>query len=279
MQYFNTNKLFLKMKSFLIVLFFCLQGQVSMGQSDSVYFGTDSKLIAEIQIINSDGVRERYTHFKSQYWLVEIDTVSMATIPQSDVPASKQQKIEYKKYGACDAAVNNVRNSAMYYSMMRSIDKIAEQAIGYDHKAFNQYKYAENNVMKSFSNKCQDEFELELSEFREQLIQEIQRLKADKVARLHTIVQDPNAMNENTIFAFLQTFNRCDTDYTALEHIILTKPNDFVAAINQLSEAEFFTFTLKLKTFPEGSDTSKMKATLKKADQNGKRKKAVCRAI
>lgn len=267
------------MKQILIIIFSCFLGQVSFAQSDSVYLSIDSKLIPEIQIITENGIRENYTYFKYRYWLGEIDTVSMTIIDRNEPVKSKRKKNEYLKYGACDSIINKIRNSSEYWKMITEIDKIARQKIGYNNEEFKKFKYSESSRIKNFSEKCQDEFEIEVTELKDILIKEINRIKEGKFERFTRLKTNPESIDSNAISSFLETFDLCETDLKVLELIILQNPNDFVTLIDKLSDSDFFTFTLKLEDFPEDSNISKMKKTLKESEQRSKRKKKVLRKI
>lgn len=270
------------MKQILIIIFSCFLGQVSFAQSDSVYLSIDSKLISEIQIITETGekgIRENYTYFKYRYWLGDIDTVSMTIIDRNGSSKSKKKEIEYLKYGACDSIINKIRNSSEYWKMLSEIEKIARQEIGYNNEEFNKFKYSESSRIENFSEKCQDEFYLEVTELKDKLVKEINRIKKRKLERFNRLKTNPESIDSNSINSFLETFDLCETDLKALELIILKNPNDFVTLIDKLSDSDFFTFTLKLDDFPVDTNISKMKETLKESEQRSKRKKKIIRKI
>ena len=267
------------MKQILIIIFSCILGPVSFAQSDSVYLSINSKLIPEIQIISEKGIRENYTYFKHHYWLDEIDTVSLAITDRNESIKSKKNKIEYLKYGACDSIINKIRNSSKYWRMLSEIDKIARQEIGYNNEEYNKFKYSESNRIENFSEKCQDEFDIEVTELKDILVDEINRIKTRKLERYTLLKTSPESINSNAINSFLETFDLCETDLRALELIILTNPNDFLALIDKLSDSDFFTFTLKLDNFPLDTNILKMKETLKQSGQRSIRKKKIVRKI
>jgi len=256
-------------------------GQVSFGQTDSVYLSIDSKLISEIQIITANGengIRENYTYFKYRYWLGEIDTVSMTTVDKTEIAKSKK-KIEYQKYGACDSIINKIRNSSYYWKMRSDIDRAARQEIGYGNNQFNNLKNSESNRLKYFSEKCLDEFKIDASKLKAQLLNEIQRIKEGKIDRFNQLRLNPESINLMSINSFLETFDLCETDLKSLELIILQNPTDFLTSIDKLSDSDFFSFTLNLDHFPEDSNISKMKETLKESELRSKRKKKIIKNI
>ncbi|MFW5851150.1 MAG: hypothetical protein ACOCWB_02890 [Bacteroidota bacterium] len=270
------------MKQILIIILSCFFGQASIAQSDSVYLSIDSKLISEIQIITpygQNGSRENYTYFKYRYWLGEIDTVSMTVIDETKPAKSKKKAIQYQKCGACDSIINKIRNSAEYWKMFSEIDKIARQEIGYNNEEFNKFKYSENSRLNDFSEKCQNEFRIEIAELKDKLLKEINRIREDKYQRLTQLKERPESIDSTSITSFFETFDLCETDLKTLELIILNNPTDFVNFIDGMNDSEFFTFTLKLDDFPEDSNVSLMKETLKESEQKSKRKKKVIRKI
>lgn len=257
-------------------------GQSSFAQADSVFLSVNSKLISEIQIITpngENGIRENYTFFKYRYWLGEIDTVSMTIVDRSEPVKSKRKKIEYQKYGACDSAINKIRNNAYYWKMRSDIGKVVRQEIGYGNDKLNNLQNLESNRIEDFSNKCQDEFKVEVSELNKQLLKEINRIKEDKIERYHKLKTSPETVDSTEIASFLNTFDLCDTDLKSLELIILQNPADFVTSIDKLSDSDFFTFTLKLDDFPENSKISEMKESLRKVAKKSKRKRKTIRKI
>lgn len=270
------------MKQILIITFSCFLGQVSFAQTDSVYLSISSKLISDIQIITEKseyGIRENYTYFKYRYWLGEIDTVSMSIISRNESLKSKKNKIEYLKYGACDSIINHIRNSSKYWNMLSEIDKMARKEIGYNNEDFNQFKYSKRSRIENFSEKCQDEFEIEVSELKGKLLKEINRIKEGKFERFIQFKSKPESIDSIAINSFLETFDLCESDLKALELIILNKPNDFVTSIDKMSDSDFFAFTLKLDDLPEELNISKMKETLKESGQRSKRKKKMIRKL
>lgn len=267
------------MKQILIIIFNCILGQVSFAQSDSVYLSIDSKLISEIQIITENGIRENYTYFKHHYWLREIDTVSMTIIDRTEYSKSKKKKNEYLKYGACDSIINKIRNSTEYRKMFSETDKIAKHEIGYNNKDYNTFKYSESFRIKNLSEKCQDEFKMEVTQLKDKLVNEINRIKDVKFERYTRFKIKTESIDLSAINSFLESFDLCETDLKTLEIIILKKPNDFVTSIDQLSDFNFFIFTLKLVDFPYNTNITKMKESLKKSAQQSKRKHKIIRKI
>ena len=273
---------YVKMKQILLIIFSCFLGQASFTQSDSVYLSIDSKLISEIQIITpngENGIRENYTYFKYEYWLGKIDTVSMNVVNEIEPTKSKKKVIQYQKYGACDSIINKIRNSAEYWKMESDINKIAKQEIGYRNEEFNKIRYSESNRIKDFSVKCQDEFNAEISKIKTELTQEIDRIKEVKINRFNRLSANPESINLNAIKIFLETFDLCGTDLKSLELIILKNPNDFINTVDNLSDSNFFTFTLQLDQFPEDSKVLEMKASLKSLDIKSRRKKKIIKKI
>jgi hypothetical protein len=270
------------MRQILLIIFSFFLGQSSFAQSDSVFLSIDSKLISEIQIITPNGVsgiRENYTFFKYRYWLGKIDTVSITIVDRTEPVKSKKKVIEYQKYGACDSIINKIRNSSYYWQMRSDIDKVARQEIGYGNDEFNNIKNSESNRIKDFFKKCQDEFNIEVSELKEQLLKEINRIKEEKIDRYTKLRTSPESIDFTEIVSFLNTFDLCDTDLKSLELIILQSPTDFVTSIDQLSDSDFFTFTLKLDDFPENSKIAEMKNSLKDVEKKSKRKRKAIRKI
>jgi hypothetical protein len=270
------------MRQISLFIFSFLLGQSSFAQTDSVFLSIDSKLISEIQIITpngENGVQENYTFFKSRYWLGEIDTVSITIVDRTESVKTKKKKVEYQKYGACDSIINKIRNSSYYWKMLSDIDKIARQEIGYGNEEFNNLKNSESNRIKDFSKKCQDEFKIEVSELKEQLLKEQNRIKEEKIDRYTKLRTSPESIDSNEIASFLNTFDLCDTDLKCLELIILQNPDDFVKSIDNLSDSNFFTFTLQIDNFPEDSKVSEMKESLKKVDIKSRRKKKTIKKI
>lgn len=273
---------FIKMKQILLIIISCLLGQISFAQSDSVYLSIDSKFISEIQIITpngENGIRENYTYFKYRYWLGEIDTVSMTVVDKTEPVKSKKKVLNYQKCGACDSIINKIRNSSNYWKMRNDIDKIASQEIGYGNEEFNNLKNSESNRIIDFSKKCQDKFRIEVSDLKDQLLSDIQRIKKKKVDRYSRFMANPESVDSKSISSFLETFDLCEIDLKTLEIIILNKPNDFVTSIDKLSNSDFLIFTLKLDGFTEDTIVSEMKQTLKELDIRSKRKKKVIRKI
>ena len=257
------------MKQILIIIFSCFLGQVSFAQSDSVYLSIDSKLISEIQIIipqGENGIRENYTYFKYRYWLGEIDTVSMTVVDEAKAAKSKKKAIHYQKYGTCDSTINKIRNSAEYWKMFSETDKIARREIGYNNEEFNKLKYSENSRLNNFSEKCQNEFRIEIAELKDKFLREINRIR-------------PESIDSTSINSFFETFDLCETDLKTLELIILTIPFEFVTFIDKMNDSEFFTLTLKLDDFSEDTNISEMKQTLKESELRSKRKNKVIRKI
>lgn len=270
------------MKQILITIFSCLIGQISFGQSDSVFLSIGSKLISEIQIISpngENGIRENYTYFKYRYWLGEIDTVSMTVVDKTELVKSKKKQVHYKKYGACDSIINKIRNGAEYWTMFSEIDKIARQDIGYNNEEFNKLKYSENSRLNDFSEKCQIEFKREIVQLKNRFINEINRIKEEKYQRYTQLKEKPELIDSITISSFLETFDLCETDLRTLELIILQNPTDFVTFIDRMNDSEFFAFTLKLDHFSEDAKILEMKQILKELEQSSKRKRKVIRKI
>lgn len=270
------------MKQILIFIFTCFFGQVSFAQSDSVYLSIDSKLISEIQIITpygENGTRENYTYFKYRYWLGEIDTVSMTVVDETKPAKSKKKAIQYQKYGDCDSIINKIRNSAEYWKMFSETDKIARQEIGYNNEQFNKVKYSENSRLNDFSEKCQNEFRVEITELKNKFLKEINRIKKDKYQRYTRLKERPKSIDLTSITSFFETFDLCETDLNTFELIVLTNPREFVTFIDKMNDSEFFTLTLKLDDFPEDTNISEMKQTLNELDLRSKRKKKVIRKI
>lgn len=270
------------MKQILLIIISGLLGQISFAQSDSVYLLIDSKLISEIQIIspqNENGTREKYTYFKNRYWLGETDTVSMTIIDTTDIAQSKKKRVEYHKYGACDSIINKIRNSSYYWKMRSDIDKVARQEIGYGNIEFNNLLNSESNRPKDFSEKCQDEFKIDLSILKDQLLNKIQRIKEGKVDRFNRLRSNPESIDSKSIYSFLETFDLCETDLKSLELIILQNPTDFLTVIDKLNDYDFFSFTLKLDDFPEDANISEMKENLKKVEIKSRRKKKTMKKI
>ncbi len=56
-------------------------------------------------------------------------------------------------------------------------------------------------------------------------------------------------------------------------------PADLVNSIDKLSDSDFFTFTLKLDSFPESSKILKMKESLKNVEKKSKRNRKTIRKI
>ncbi len=270
------------MKQVLIILFSLFIGQVSYGQSDSVYLSIDGKLVSEIQIItpiNEKGIRENYTYFKHQYWLGVIDTISMTILDSNESVNSKKRKIEYFKYAACDSIINKIRNSSEHWKMFSEINEIARLEIGYNNLAFNKIKYSESLHIENFSKKCQNEYKKDITTIKNKLLKEITRIKAEKYDRYMLLRTSPLSIDSAAINSFIETFDQCETDLRTLELIISTNPNDFVTTIDRLSDADFFTFTLKLSDFPGDTNTLQMKEKLKESEKSSKRKKQVLKKI
>ena len=270
------------MKPILLIILSCLLGQVSFAQSDSVYMAISSKLFSEIQIITphgENGTRENFHHFKYQYWIGTVDTVSMSIVHQTVFVKSKNTITEYQQYGACDSIINTIRNSALYWQMQRDINKVVRQEIGYRNEAFNNLRNSESIDLKDFSNKCQAVFKTEISELNKQLLNEIERIKERKIDRYTKLKASPETIDTTTIISFLKTFDLCDTDLKTLELIILENPAAFVTSIDNLSDADFFSFTLKLSSFPEDAKISEMKQQLKKVGTKSQRTKKIIRKI
>ena len=270
------------MKQILIIIFSCFLGQVSFAQSDSVYLSIDSKLISEIEIITpqgENGIRENYTYFKYRYWLDEIDTVSMTVVDKARSAKSKKKAIHYQKYGACDSLINKIRNSAEYWKMFSETDKIARQEIGYNNEEFNKLKYSENPRLKDFSEKCQNEFRIEVAELKNTFLKEINRIKENKYQRYTRLKKSPNSIDSTSISSFFETFDLCETDLKTFELIVLTNPREFVAFIDTMNNSQFLTLTLKLDDFSEETNISEMKQTLKEVDIHSSRKNKVIRKI
>jgi hypothetical protein len=270
------------MKQILITLFSCFLGQTSHAQSDSVYLSIESKLISEIQIITpygENGIRENYTYFKYRYWLGEVDTVSITIVERFEFSKSKKKKVEYQKHGVCDSLINNIRNNSSYWKMRGDIDKIARTEIGSGNIEFNNLNNSERYRLNNFSEKCQNEFKIDVSAIKDQLLNEIHRIKEGKRSRLNRLGSDPEWIDSTVINSFLKTFNICETDFKSLEHIILQNSTDFLTSIDNLIDSDFQSFTLKLDDFPEDSNISKMKETLKESEQRSKRKKQIIRKI
>ena len=270
------------MKPILIIIFSCFFGQVSFAQSDSVYLSIDFKLISEIQIITpygENGTRENYTYFKYHYWLVEIDTVSMTVVDETKPAKSKKKAIQYHKYGACDSLINKIRNSAEYWKMFSEMDKIARQEIGNNNEEFNKLKYSENSRLNDFSEKCQNEFRIEIAELKDKFLKEINRIREDKYQRFNQLRERPESIDSTSITSFFETFDLCETDLKAFELIVLTNPREFVTFIDKMNDSEFFTLALKLDDFSEDTNISEMKQTLKELDFRSTRKNRVVRRI
>lgn len=273
---------FIKMKQILIIIFSYLLGQVSFAQSDSVYLSIDSKLISEIQIIipnGENGTRENYTYFKYRYWLGEIDTVSMTVVDEAKPVKSKKKEIQYQKYGVCDSIINKIRNSAEYWKMFSETDKISRQEIGYNNKEFNKLKYSENSRLNDFSEKCQNEFRIEIAQLKDKFLKEINRIKESKYQRYTRLKERPESIDSTSINSFFKTFDLCETDLKTFELIVLTNPLEFVTFIDKMNDTEFFTLTLKLDDFSEDSNISEMKQTLKELDLRSTRKNKVIRKV
>src|SRR5690554_93050 len=270
------------MRQILLIILIFFLGQTSFAQTDFVFLSIDSKLISEIQIITPNGesgIRENYIFFKYRYWLGEIDTVSMTIVDRSEPVKSKRKKIEYQKYGACDSTINKIRNNAYYWKIRSDIDKVARQEIGNRNDEFNNFRNSESNRIKDFSNKCQDEFKIEVSELKKQLLKEIQRIKKEKINRYNKLKTSPESIDSTEIASFLNTFDLCDTDLKSIELIILQNPADFVTSIDKLSDSQFFTFTLKLDDFPADTKISGMKNSLKNVVKKSKRKRKTIRKL
>lgn len=203
----------------------------------------------------------------------------MSIFYRAELDKSKKKKIEYQKFRVCDSIINKITNSSQYWKMRSDIDKVARQEIGYGNDEFNNLQNSESNRLKDFSNKCQDEFKVEVSELNKQLLKDINRIKEEKIDRYRKLKTSPKSVDSNEIASFLNTFDLCDTDLKSLELIILKNPADFVTSVDKLSNSEFYIFTLKLNNFPENSKISEMKASLKKVQMKSKRKRKIIRKI
>lgn len=270
------------MKHILIIIFSCFLGQVSFAQSDSVYLSIDSKLNSEIEIITpqgENGIRENYTYFKNRYWLSEIDTVSITVVDKAKSAKSKKNAIHYQKYGACDSLINKIRNSAEYWKMINETDKNATQEIGSNNEEFNKLKYSENSRLNNFSEKCQNEFRIEVAELKNTFLKEINRIKENKYQRYTRLKENPKSIDSTSINSFFETFDLCETDLKTFELIVLTNPREFVTFIDQMEDSKFFTLTLKLDGFAEDTNISEIKQTLEELELSSKRKKKVIRKI
>ncbi|MFT6200480.1 MAG: hypothetical protein ACJAQ2_002261 [Vicingaceae bacterium] len=270
------------MRQIQIIIFSCFLSQLGIAQSDSVYLSIESKLISEIQIITPNGeygIRENYIYFKYRYWLDEVDTVSMSRVYRTELDKSKKKKNEYQKFGVCDSIINQIRNSSQYWKMRSDIDKVARKEIGYGNDEFNNLQNSESNRLKDFSNKCQDEFKVEVSELNKQLLKGINRIKEEKIDRYLKLKTSPISFDSNEIASFLNTFDLCDTDQKSLELIIIQNPADFVTSVDKLSDLEFYTFTFSLDNFPDNSKISEMKESLKRVPKKSKRTRKIIRKI
>ena len=270
------------MKQILFIIFGCLLGQVSLAQTDSVFLSINSRLVSEIQIIIPHGenaTRENYTHFKHQYWLGKVDTISMFTANRIVLEKPKKEEISYTKFSICDSIINEIRNGAQFWDMQSNVNSVAKQEIGFDNEVFNSFKSSESNRIRDFYNKCQNEFTSENSELNERLLKEIQNIKKGKIDRYTRLKSKPESIDFNMISTFLKTFDHCETDLKSIELIIIQHPTYFVNSINDLSESEFFTLTLKLRNFPHNAKISEMKKSLKEVSANSKRTKKVIQKI
>jgi len=271
-----------KIKQILIIIFSCFFGQVSFAQTDSVYISIDSKLISEIEIITpkgENGIRENYTYFKYRYWLGEIDTVSMTVLDEANAAKSKKKVVHYQKHGACDSIINEIRNSAEYWEMLSETDKIARREIGYENEEFNKLKYSENSQLNNFSEKCQSEFRIKITELKDTFLKEINRIRENKYQRYTQLKERLHSIDSTSITLFFETFDLCETDLKTFELIILTNPSEFVGLIDKMNDSEFFTLTLKLDDFSEDTNISEMVQTLKELDIRSTRKNKVIRKI
>jgi hypothetical protein len=270
------------MRQIQIIIFSCFLSQLGIAQSDSVYLSIESKLISEIQIITPNGeygIRENYIYFKYRYWLDEVDTVSMSRVYRTELDKSKKKKNEYQKFGVCDSIINQIRNSSQYWKMRSDIDKVARKEIGYGNDEFNNLQNSESNRLKDFSNKCQDEFKVEVSELNKQLLKGINRIKEEKIDRYLKLKTSPISFDSYEIASFLNTFDLCDTDQKSLELIIIQNPADFVTSVDKLSDLEFYTFTFSLDNLPDNSKISEMKESLKRVPKKSKRTRKIIRKI
>lgn len=270
----------MKMRQYLSIIFGCLLSQVSLAQTDSVYYAKNTKLLTDIEIVFPQGdkaIREHYTYFKYRYWLGEVDTIPIATLNGTQTKKSKQ--IVYEKLGVCDSIINEIRNAAQYWEMQSQINAVARVEIGYSNEAFNRIMNTDSNRIKEFYTACHTEFVHELTDMKAFLLNAIEGIKKEKIDRFTNFQTSPEMIDSISIVAFLETFDECEIDFKSLEIMIIHDPKSFIKAINTLSETEFFTFTLKLNNFPENSNVSEMKARLKSVKKNSRRAKMTIQKI
>lgn len=116
------------------------------------------------------------------------------------------------------------------------------------------FKNSEINQPKDFSEKCQDQFKIDRSKLKDQLLNEIQRIEERKIDRVNRLRSNPESIDSTSINSFLITFDLCETDFESLELIILQNSTDFLTSIYKLSDSDFFSFTLKLDDFLQDSN-------------------------
>ncbi len=267
------------MKQIIILIICVFIGQFSFAQSDSVYLSNNAKIIGHVQIITPFGdqyIRESYTFFKYRYWINKVDTASLATLGQED---SKKNKKIYYRYGNCDSIVNEVRNSSQYWNNISEIENIARMEIGFGNIVFKKYLDVNSKELRNFSEQCSPNYNVEISTFQKEYLEEIQRIKLSKLARYEQLVLNSKSIEVRFISEFLESFDVCETDYKSLELIIIESPESFVRVIDKLSDSEFYNFTINLDSFPINSRILEMKTSLKNVKVGSSRKAQIIRKI
>ena len=136
---------------------------------------------------------------------------------------------------------------------------------------------SENSRLNDFSEKCHNEFRIEIAELKDTFLKEINRIREDKYQRFTQLKESPESIDSTSITSFFETFDLCETDLKTFELIVLTTPREFVTFVDKMNDSEFFTLTLKLDDFSEDINISEMKQTLKELDFRSTRKNKVIR--
>ena len=221
---------------------------------------------------------EIYSDFMTHYYMDSRDTIN---VPVDEFIANDARwtslSITAHDFDTCNSLVNDIRQHALRNRTLNFLEAVARNNIGGDNIEFRKGLFKTAPLVKSdkmcfheFSTLNRIWFSNELDRLDSILNAKEQRLETMQLKSEYTLLETRH---------FLEDYSRCIPDYKLMILHMVKSPNEFIEAVDGISDSDFIHLSYSLKWLSKELNADEAKLRLKYAAKSSPRKGQLMRSL